>query len=176
MFILILVLLMGLLGIGCYSRYKILKNRCINNEWDVGACTCIIIGTVLFMASIVITMFAYASQTSDFEELKRLDKYEQIYLFKSEVLTKKFKKYLLDIYPQHEKDIFNKVKSQDIDIYLVRYPELKASETIKLLVGEIRTLQNDYYAQGLLKASVVKNITYRTKNPWLYYFLIPKHS
>jgi hypothetical protein len=164
------------MGIGCHLRYKILKSRDLRTDWNVCAGICLGVGIILFMLSIITTMCAYSCQINDFENLKKLDKYKQIYLFKSEILTKKFENYLLKVYPQHEKDIFNKVKPQDIDIYFVRYPELKASETIKLLVGEVRTLQNDYYAQSLLEADIVRRITYRSKSPWLYYFLIPKYN
>lgn len=176
MFIFILMQLIFLVGLGCYMRHKILKNRNARTDWNVGGNICLVLGFILFITSIITTMSSYSCQINDFENLKKLDKYKQIYLFKSEILTKKFENYLLKVYPQHEKDIFNKVKPQDIDIYFVRYPELKASETIKLLVGEVRTLQNDYYAQSLLEADIVRRVTYRSKNPWLYYFLIPKYN
>ena len=176
MFILILALITAMGGIACYVRWKILKHREKQTDWDAGGAICLGVGTVLFIISIVVTMCAYSFQISDIENLKKVDKYKQIYLSKAEILTKKFETYLLKAYPQHEEDIFNKVKPQNIDIYLVQYPELRASETIKLLVGEVRTLQNDYYAQDLLKESIIKDVIYRTKNPWIYYFLIPKYE
>lgn len=160
----------------CYLRYRNLKIEFIITDWNCGAALLTIIGSFLLALSIVVTMEGYSNQIKGAEELKKLDKYEQIYLSKSEVLTKKFASYLLEIYPNHEKDIYNKIKPQEIDIYLVKYPELKASETIKLLVEQVRTLQNDYYAQGLLKADLVRDMMFRSKNPWLYYFLIPEYN
>ena len=176
MFIFYLAVIMFVFGGLCWLRYKNLKGKNINNEWNFGGSVLIGLGIIMLMISVLITMFSYSFQISNVEELKKLNKYEQIYLSKSEILTKKFEKYLLEIYPQHEKDIYNKIKPQDIDIYLVKYPELMASETIKLLVNQVRTLQNDYYAQSLLKADVVKRMIYNTKNPWIYYFLIPEYN
>lgn len=176
MFIFYLALIMSIFGGLCLLRYKNLKANDINNGWDFAGSLFIGLGLIVLMISVLMTMFAYSFQISNVEELKKLDKYEQIYLSKSEVLTKKFERYLLEIYPQHEKDIYNKIKPQDIDIYLVKYPELMASETIKLLVDQVKTLQNDYYAQSLLKADVVKRMIYNTKNPWIYYFLIPEYN
>lgn len=176
MFILCFALPLLSLSVFCHLRHKTLLKREVVTDWATGMAVSMIFGLIILTLSIFVTMVSYAFQIQDFEELKKLDKYEQIYLSKSEVLTKRFEKYLLEIYPQHEKDIYNKIKPQDVDIYLVRYPELRASETIKLLVEQIRTLQNDYYAQGLLKASIVKLMVFRTKDPWLYHFLIPEYK
>ncbi len=176
MFILCLAVMILLLGGFCYLRYRNLKIRGNDSEWVCGAIIFTFIGCVILVASVIATMSGYSWQINDAEELKKIDKYEQIYLSKSEVLTKKFAGYLLEVYPQHEKDIYNKIKPDEIDLYLVKYPELKASETIKLLVEQVRTLQNDYYEQGLLRARTIKNMRFRCKNPWLFYFLIPEYK
>lgn len=164
-----------LLGGVCFLRYKTLLGKGSKTEYDSGAAVFTSIGCIFLLISIITTMVNYSDQIRDVEELKKLNKYEQIYSLKSEVLAEKFANYLSEIYPQHEKDIYNKITPQEIDLYLVKYPELKASETIILLIEQIRTLQDDYYTQVLKKAEVIKTMLFRQKNPWIYYFLIPKY-
>lgn len=172
MFLLYLSMVLIFGSILCLLRHKALLRKEKTNDYMAGVGILMSIGALLITISIIATMCSYYNQIRDTEELKKLDKYEQIYLSKSEALTEKFADFLFDAYPQHEKDIYNKIKPQDIDLYLVEYPELKASETITFLVNQIRDLKNDYYEQGLLRAVVVKRMAVRTKNPWIYYFLI----
>lgn len=89
-------------------------------------------------------------------------------------LTTQFARYLYEVYPKHEQDIYNKIAPENVDIYFVKYPELKASETITELVNQISILQTAYYNQKIERAELRKRMRFREVSPWLIKFIIPK--
>ena len=139
-----------------------------NVSWVV-----IIVSMIILAAGFVFQLANYSKQISDGEELVKIGKFEDIYQKKADALTKQFAYYLVDIYPDHEKAIFENISPEGIDIYLVKYPELKASETIVHLVSEIKMLQNDYYSQQLAREEVIRVMSYRTKSPWIIQWFMP---
>lgn len=120
-------------------------------------------------------MHANSEQLSDFEDLKKFDQLEVVYKEKAENLTAEFAKYLADMYPNHEKDIYNKIKPEKVDIYFAKYPELQSSRTLVALVGQIRELQNDRYQQAINRTKTLKEIRYRQINPWIFNSWVPKY-
>ena len=133
----------------------------------------VIIAILILVASFIFQLVNYSHQIRDGEELIKIEKFEEIYQNKSDVLVDKFAYYLANVYPEHEKNIFESISPGTIDIYLVKYPELKSSETIMLLVSEIKILQNDYYNQQLERAEVVRTMSYRKKSPWIIQMFMP---
>ena len=122
------------------------------------------------------TMSNYSDQLSDQEELQKISGVRIVYQQRAESLTKSFSDYLSNQYPKYEKSIFENIKPSNIDLYLVKYPEIKSSETIIALVKQIRELQDAVYKQSILKEEVLKNMRYRTKNPWILNNFIPDIS
>jgi uncharacterized membrane protein len=149
-----------------------------NNRDGDGWCGFGIFMTILAALALVVSVFhtlvTYSAQKYDNEDLIRIQQQTDIYQKRADVLTKQFAHYLADVYPQHEKGIFDKIKPGEVDIYLVKYPELKSSETITQLIKEIRSLQDDYYSQQLERAQILRNMRYRTKSPWVFQFAMPK--
>lgn len=175
MFLLMLALLLGVIGLFCYGRYKFLKvTEEKETDWISGVMVFWFFSMVIFISSFVITGANYSKQLSDFEDLKKFDNLEIIYEQKANELTKRFTKILLEIYPQHEKEIFNKISPEKVDIYLVKYPELKTSRTVILLTEQINGLQSDRYEQMIKKECVLKDIRFRLRNPWIWYWFIPE--
>jgi len=125
---------------------------------------------------VVLTMSTCSDQLSDQEEIKRVSEVKIVYQERAESLTKSFSEYLSNQYPKYEKSIFEKIKPSNIDLYLVKYPEIKSSETIIALVKQIRELQDEVYKQSVLKEETLKNMRYRTKNPWILNSFIPEIS
>ena len=146
------------------------KNR---EDPALGITVLSVISIILSIICLIHTLVNYSFQIRDGEELVKIEKFEEIYQKKSDILTTKFSYYLANVYPEYEKNIFESISPEVIDIYLVKYPELKASETIMLLVSEIRMLQNDYYNQQLERAEVIRIMSYRKKSPWVIQWFMP---
>ena len=174
MFTLCFGVLLIILGALFWYRYTFLKkNKNKETDYDVGAWVLFVVGIIMLMLSIIFTMFSYSGQKDDYETLRKLKRYEAIYTNKANAMTIQFKAYLAEAYPQHEKDIFNKVTLNKPEIYLVTYPELRSVEGFIVLVGEIGKLQTDRYSQQLKREQVLKNMRFATKNPWIFYWWIP---
>lgn len=147
-----------------------------DSEWMAGCRIFSVVGLVAVGFAIFMTLDEYSSQRSEYEEVIKLTNCEMIYNSKSDALTKQFASYLANAYPEYEKNIFEKIKPENVDIYLVKYPDLKASQTIIALVEQISKLQNDIYDQKLEKESVLKDMRYRIKNPWIFNSWIPSYE
>lgn len=176
MFILFTALLVGFLGFMFYCRHKWLLKIKKENYYDdhlVSTFICLTFAVIIFMASFIAMGIEYATQLSDMENLKKFDRLETIYQQKANELTKQFSKYLLDMYPKYEKDIFQKITPEKVDIYLVKYPELQASKTIVALTERINQLQSDKYQQQIEKEKTLKDMRFRARNPWIWYWWIP---
>jgi uncharacterized protein YsxB (DUF464 family) len=160
--------------IGCIPAYKVYFGKAQSlSDAQFGMMVCVVISILLFVITTIFQLVEYSCQISDGEELVKIGNFEEIYTNKSDVLTQQFAGYLADIYPEYEKNIFESISPDGIDLYLVKYPEIKASETIMLLVSEIRMLQGDIYDQQLERAQVVRNMSYREKSPWIVQWFMP---
>lgn len=132
-----------------------------------------IISVSAFFASFFVSALAWSEQISDEENVIKYRQIEQIYQSKAEALTAEFAQYLASEYPEYEKNIFDKISPGTVGMYFVKYPELRSSETIVVLVEHINELQSDVYAQQVSVAKVEKDIRYRQRNPWLLQSMIP---
>jgi len=160
----------------CYARHRVLKVRegQEKNAYDAWA--------VLFTAITFISLFfgfwnsgtEGAQQISDFENIEKFRQIEVINKDKAGVLTDEFSKHLAETYPEHERYIYDKISPGTVNLYLVKYPELQASGTLVTLVDLINKLQSDVYDQQINVVETLKNIRYRSRNPWLFQFMIPK--
>ncbi len=121
----------------------------------------------------VITLVSYSKQISDSESITKYENIEEIYTARAD-LVKLFTRYLSVQYPDHEKELFKSMSAKDIEIYLVKYPELRAVDSIKELVSQIRTLQDDRYAQQIVRERILKDMRYRARNPWIFYTFMPE--
>lgn len=175
MFWIIFFLLFAILTIISFCRQNFLDNthRENKNGWrDLGVIFCVI--TVIVIASGTgRTLAAYTNQKYDNERLTQVSQFQDILQKRADSLTSKFAHYLAEVYPEHEKNIFEKIKPEDCDIYLAKYPELKSSDTIIQLVIQIRSLQDDFYKQQLTRAEILRDMRYRKKSPWVLQFLMP---
>jgi hypothetical protein len=132
---------------------------------------------MLFLGlSLLFTGIGYSDQLSDIEEIKKIERFESIYKNKADTLTKQFAGYLAEMYPKYEKNIFDTIAPDKVSLYMVKYPDLKASATIMALVDNILKLQNDYYKCQLSKETTLKDMRFRVKNPWIFGGLIPHYE
>ena len=116
---------------------------------------------------------AWTDQISDFENVKKFQKIEAIYQKKANALTVEFAKHLAQTYPEHEKNIYEKISPDKVVMYFAKYPELRTSDTLVALVDHINKLQTDVYNQQIKTEEALKNTRYRLRNPWYLTFMIP---
>ena len=156
-----------------FARYAILKARRNDNDWIAGGMIFTTIAVIVVMIGFVVSGVAWSDQISDFENIKKFQKVEVIYRAKAEALTAEFAKHLADAYPNHEKNIYDKISPDKVSLYLAKYPELKASETLVALVGHINKLQSAVYDQQIKVEQALKDTRFRLRNPWFFRFMIP---
>jgi len=157
-----------------FARYLILRARGDrNNDWIAGGIVLSAVAVIVVIIGFAVSGAAWSGQISDFENIKKFQKVEVIYKTKAEALTAEFAKHLADAYPKHEKDIFDKISPDKVSLYLAKYPELKASETLVALVGHINKLQSAVYDQQIKVEQALKDTRFRLRNPWYFGFMIP---
>ncbi len=172
----ILFPIFGLSAFGLFAWWRSTKNEKGSDTkegWEVVVGISGFICLILVIAQCIIFPLGYSDQIDNFFNLKKLMQTEKIYQEKASALTMQFAGYLVKAYPSHEKDIYQKIKPEGIDIYLVKYPELRSADTIMALVSEISKLQADRYEQQILQANVRKKISFACYNPWNFYWWIP---
>lgn len=176
MFLILIAVMFFIGGICLYNKgKKIMNNRDSNGEIAKGFGIAIFaIGAIIAFSSMVITFGYISVQKSDFERIIAIEKIEEIYEEKSDVLSQRFATYLLTNYQEYEAGIFQNIKPEDIKIYMVKYPELRTSETILALVEKINQLETDKYNQQIRKENILANVRFRTKNPWIFSSWVPK--
>ena len=129
----------------------------------------VVIFCLLTIGFIIASLVCTSKNAFNKEDLKKVQKCEQIYTEKANLLTMKFSNYLAEIYPNLEKSIFEKISPENVSVYFVKYPELKSSHTIEKLVDEISELQDSVYAQKIMSAEIQRDIDYYYNNPWLLF-------
>lgn len=173
LFYFIIAVIFALIGAVGFIYYRVQGHD--NNEDDIRGngvgYSMILLIVLLTIGFIIASLVSSATNTYNLEDLQKVKKYEQILTEKADVLTIQFTNYLAEIYPNLEKGIFDKISPQNISIYLVKYPELKSSETIRKLVDEISKLQDAVYEQKLKEAEIQRDINYYHKNPWILFRL-----
>lgn len=144
-----------------------------SEAWVITIQTSITIGVISLWLGSIVTGICWYLQIRDLENIEKFTNCELIYKDKATELTAEFSKYLAQAYPEHEKAIFDSISPNDVEIYLVKYPELRSSDTILALTAEINQLQSDTYDQRLKKEEAKADIRIRLRNPWLMNFVIP---
>lgn len=168
-----LAVFLFIFSIMCFARYFILKAREKRSDYDGCGAILLFFSLVLVATGFLVSGVEWANQISDFEDIKKFQKVEAIYQAKAEMLTTEFAKHLAETYPEHEKDIYDKISPDKVNMYFARYPELRTSETLVALVEHINKLQSDVYNQQINVEQLLKNTRFRRRNPWYYSFMIP---
>jgi len=157
-------------GVICFGWYLGSKK---SNDCHLGGTVFLVFAIIAGLIGFLVTGIKYVSQVDDFENIKKFQKVEKIYQAKATALTSEFAKYLAQTYPEHERDIYDKISPEKVDLYFVKYPELRASETMVTLVAQINKLQSDVYNQQIAVEQAKKDIRSRLRNPWLFTSMLP---
>ena len=135
---------------------------------DLSFCGTVLVA-IFFLA---VNAAGYYSHVDDLESITRNNAVVTIYKDKADTLTKQFVKYLMN-YSDFEKDIYTQISPKDVDIYMVKYPELKSSTTVIALVDNIYKLQDDVYNTEIEIETHKKDLRTRKRDPFLITSLLP---
>ena len=182
MFFLYVALLFLVFGLFSLWRFKVRDKKGLytreqkekDSTWQDAAVIWFVVSACLVGIAVFVTLISCADQKEDFENLRLLRETEAIYLKKAKDLTQQFAKYLAEAYPGQERFIFDKIAPEKVGLYLVKYPEIKSSETLMALVAEINKLQSQVYSQMIKRAEIKKDIRFRLVNPWRLNFFMAK--
>ena len=129
----------------------------------------------IFIIIITIANFATdSSQLSDFEKLRTIDKQIELYQEKTEELTCTFTTLLAEQYPNHEKGIFKTISPEKIDLYFVKYPEIKSAQTFVDLANKIKEMNDELYSFRIKRTTISNKIRFNLVNPWVFKSFISK--
>lgn len=175
MFFWILAIPFALLGLIFWAMQSYNDRNDVRNDngWALLAWLMPIAIVITLGIGLLVSMDGRSGQINDALELQKIAKVEKIQQAQRDLLVKDFANILLDMYPKYEKDIYSKIEPGKLDLYMVKYPELKASETAIELVKQTRSLQQTILEQQLKRADTVKNMQFRMVDPWLFHFMIP---
>ncbi|NMC51944.1 hypothetical protein GYA54_04490 [Candidatus Kuenenbacteria bacterium] len=178
MFFLWLAVAFVVSGLLSFWRFKLLEKREYYDRnyeeptWETSGIIFFVVAAFLVVLGLFISLISNSNQRGDFEDLHMLKETQVIYQEKAEALTQQFAKYLAEQYPDQERFIFDKIDPDKVALYLVKYPEIKSSETLMALVVEIGKLQAQVYDQRIKRAQIKRDIRFRLVNPWRLNFLI----
>ena len=111
-------------------------------------------------------------QANDIEEIEQQKQDQKIYKTRNDELLGEFKLYLAEMYPEIEKGIFSTITPTNVTAFMIKYPEMKSSETITKLVNLINNLKSQYYQCDLTTNNLQKRIRVRRKTISMWVFPI----
>lgn len=182
MIILFVVMLICTCGsLVCLKRYRrlLIEKKCKYGDTGSGfGC-----GLVWFIVSFIIAFIFFLAfsinntidHKNDYNNLRRIESNKKIFNNKYQAVGTELKSEL-NKYPLHEKDIFDKISPDKVNLYFVKYPELKSVESITLLAQQLASLQSRIYDTDLEYNNVVLIIKKRQENKWWYCFWLKTYD
>ena len=116
------------------------------------------------------------SVRKNFMELRALQEQQTIWQNKSDNLTKQFQEVLVKAYPTYEKEIFNKMTPHDIQLLMIKYPEIKNVMASMDYVNRIDSLNSTIYRCQIQQTNTIRDIRYEYVNPFIITVWLPDVS
>jgi hypothetical protein len=141
--------------------------RSAGEGWEVLFGLSIAAGCIALIAAIINQLCRWYAQADDFERVIETKKDKKTYEKEKFSLVEEFKLYLADMYPEHEKKIFEKIKPDNVTAYMIKYPEIKTNETLLALCNKIETLTNKVFNCDREVNTIERRIAVRKRTMWL---------
>ena len=127
------------------------------------------------LTSIITHFVLYTNQCEELENLNRIKSDKRIFKERAEAFLAQIRNLLVEVYPQHEKDIFTKITSQTATTILSVYPEIKSNETIIHYIDKLIDFDGKSYDCDLYMNKKIENIEVRKRiaKLWVYSGFIP---
>lgn len=104
-----------------------------------------IISGIVLMIALLTQIGKYYWQVHDIEEVVEQKQNRKVYVKRAAEYIDEFRIHLAETYPKHEKKLFKLMKPENVTAFMIKYPEIKANETITKLVDTINSLKDNYY-------------------------------
>jgi len=127
-----------------------------------------VLSLAMFIIAFCIQIGKYYSQVDSIERIEKIKKDKISYQEESVQLIEEFKLYLAEMYPQHEKTIFESIKPENVTAYMIKYPDIKSSETLIKLCEEIKRLVGNIYSSDRQINQQEWYIKVRKRTMWLW--------
>lgn len=124
---------------------------------------------------IISNLSGYYNHIKDIEKFNVIEDRISIYEDRLDKLNNEVRTILIDSYGNHEKDIFNNMSPEGLSLLLVKYPELRASETFIHATDELIGFNDAVYKRELERVDLKRSINTRLRSPFIFTFLLPKH-
>ena len=129
--------------------------------------TFLVIGFAIFIISVIVQIARYWMQCDNLEELEELKADKKVYQRQCTDLLAEIKLYLIDKFPTHELNVFDKITQNTAQFLAIDYPELKADETFLKAVNSITGYKGKVYEIERRINGKVKEIKARKRSIWL---------
>jgi len=150
LFTFLLLVFLGLLV------YSIIKD---SEEIGIFSLFMIIVMLVFVLTS---TGLNYLHQINDITELNVIENRKEVYEERAEEITFKLKSVVRE-YVEHEEGIFENLSSLDVQLYAVKYPEIKSNKLYSEYSERLNNLYNSIYRLRQDEITLTRNIERRKR-------------
>ena len=132
-------------------------------------------GVTFLIFILLFNVIAYVCQINDITELNVIEARKEVYEKRAENITFKLKSVVQE-YAGHEEMIFENISPSDIQLYAVKYPEIKSDKLYSEYSETLIELYDAIYRLEQNKISLGRNIERRKRyHLHLITFLIPRN-
>ncbi len=168
------MLLILLVFFGSWFGILYLLAKKTNLDWDFGLITCCMLTILSFIILAATNILLSVDQVWDIEKMGVIDKQIALYEERVEDIGETLNFVLVEKYPTHEKEVFTNMKPDNLDILLIKYPELNTHKTFIEYSKHVRELVDKTYELRNEKYDLIAKLRYRRNNPFAIKFLIKK--
>ncbi len=170
LFILVLIAI-GLIFLGNYLEER---NRPYDSDYSAMIGSGYVFSIVFGLCILISNIIAYTHQINDITELKVIEERRIILKDRAESLSTELNN-ILGKYVTHEGDVFNKLTITDVNLYAVKYPELKSSKLFSEYAGDYKSLYDKIYRLDLNEITLKRNLERRKRyHIHVITFILPK--
>jgi len=144
-----------------------------NLDWDAGIIISVSLFVISLALSVVINIAMWNGQISDKTHYQVVDEKIELNQKRADDISNKLRIVLVENYGEHEREIFSNMGSDGLQLLLIKYPELRASETFTTYADKMHELNDYVYEQKQEKIEIVRRMEYRVKNIFTFGFLYP---
>lgn len=160
MFYLIIIAVMVL-----FQYLGVIADPTDQNEWIIAGW---VISSITLTITFIIQVSKFYVQTKAVETVLEQQQNRKIYVRRAKEYIDEFKVYLAETYPKYEKELFKVIKPENVTAFMIKYPEIKANETIVKLVNTISRLKDSYYECDVKVNELNKEIRLRKRTMFLF--------
>ena len=133
-----------------------------------------VVATGLLLFALGVTTANYwDNNVTDVAAYRQIDNHNAL---RDEAMNKnlpEFRTILVDMYPQHEQEIFRSISSRQADWLWEKYPEMRAAETMQRYVSEVNSYTTWTQEMKAKQLEILARIEARKNTPWAINWLIP---